>query len=112
MELQEYWQAIQQRICPRCLDGDGQGSCRLPNGEECTLKSFLPQMVVTIANTKTDSMDAYIAALRRHVCILCDHQQANMSCKKRNDLECALDRYYPLVVEIVEAVRAEMESRV
>ena len=28
---------------------------------------------------------------------------------RRNNLECALDRYYPLVVEIVETVRAEME---
>lgn len=69
-------------------------------------------MVVTIANTKGETMDAYISALRRHVCILCDHQQANMSCKKRNDLECALDRYYPLVVEIVETVRAEMDAHV
>jgi hypothetical protein len=109
MELQQYWQAIQEKICPRCLDGDSEGTCRLPAGEECALKSFLPQMVVTIANVKSNSIESYIAALRRHVCILCDHQQANMTCKKRADLECALDRYYPLVVQIVETVRAEME---
>jgi hypothetical protein len=109
MELQPYWQAIQQKICHRCLDGDGEGNCRLPLGEECALKSFLPEMVATIANVKSTTMDAYIASLRRHVCILCDHQQTDMACKKRNDLECALDRYYPLVVEIVETVRAEME---
>ncbi|HEV8539395.1 MAG TPA: hypothetical protein VGR15_10810 [Bacteroidota bacterium] len=109
MELQQYWQAIQQKICPRCLDGDGEGNCRLPVGEECALKSFLPQMVVTIANVKSTSIESYIAALRRHVCILCDHQQADMACMKRNNLECALDRYYPLVIEIIETVRAEME---
>jgi hypothetical protein len=109
MELQQYWQVIQQRICPRCLDGDGKGNCRLPEGEECTLKSFFPQIVMTIANVKSASIDTYVNALRRHVCILCDHQAADMSCRKRSDLECALDRYYPLVVEIIEAVRAEME---
>lgn len=110
MELQQYWQAIQEKICHRCLDGDPDGVCRLPAGEECTLKSFLPQMVVTIANVQSTSMDAYVSALRRHVCILCDHQRADMACRKRDDLECALDRYYPLIVDIVETVRETMES--
>lgn len=110
MELQPYWQAIQERICPRCLDGDGEGTCRLPVGEECALKSFLPQMVETVANARSTSIDTYVAALRKHVCVLCDHQQADMICKKRNDLECALDRYFPLVVEIVETVRAKMDE--
>ena len=109
MELQQYWDVIQSKICPRCVDGDGEGNCRLPVDEECALKSFLPQIVMTVANVKSDSIDAYVAALRRHVCILCEHQQANMACKKRNDLECALDRYYPLVVEIIETIRAEMK---
>ena len=109
MELQQYWQVIQAKICPRCLDGDGNGNCRLPIADECALKSFLPQIIMTVANAKSNSMDAYVAALRRHVCILCEHQGADMKCKKRSDLECALDRYYPLVVEIIETVRAEME---
>lgn len=108
MELPQYWQVIQEKICPRCLDGDGNGNCRLPIGEDCALKSFLSQIVITIANTKSQSIDSYINSLRRNVCILCDHQNPDMTCKKRHDLECALDRYYPLVVEIIETVRAEM----
>ncbi len=110
MELEQYWQVIQAKICRRCLDGDGTGECRLPIGEECALKSFLPQIIITVANTKTNSIDAVVSALRRHVCILCDHQSADMVCRKRDDLECALDRYFPLVVEIIETVRAEMET--
>ena len=110
MELQQYWQAIQQKLCPRCLDGDGQGNCRLPIGEECALKSFLPQVVLTTLNIKSDSMDTYINVLRRNVCILCDHQLPDISCKKRHDLECSLDRYYPLVIEIIETVRATMQD--
>lgn len=108
MELQVYWEAIQENVCPRCLDGDGKGNCRLPVDQECMLKSFLPQIVMTISNVKSDSMDAYIAALRRHVCILCDHQTSDLKCKKREDLECALDRYFPVLVEIIETVRTEM----
>ncbi len=110
MELDQYWQVIQEKICPRCLDGDGHGECRLPVGEECALKSFLPQIVITIANAKSDSIEGYVNLLRRNVCILCEHQNADMSCKRRNDLECAIDRYYPLVLQIVETVRAQMES--
>ena len=109
METHEYWRVIQQKICPRCLDGDGTGDRRLPVGEECALKSFLPQIITTVAKTESDSIDAYIAALRRHICIFCDHQQIDLSCSKRDHLECALDRYFPLVVEIVETVKAEMK---
>ena len=29
------------------------------------------------------------------------------ACKRRDDLECAIDRYYPLVLEIIETVRAK-----
>ena len=110
MELDQYWQVIQEKICPRCLDGDGHGECRLPVGDECALRSFLPQIVITIANAKSDTVEGYVNLLRRNVCILCDHQNADMSCKRRNDLECAIDRYYPLVIQIVETVRAQMET--
>jgi hypothetical protein len=110
MDMQRYWEVVQEKICPRCLDGDGQGNCRLPAGEDCALKSFLPQIVMTVANTHADSIDAYVNALRRNICILCDHQRADMSCAKRNDLECSLDRYFPLVVQIIETVREEMQK--
>jgi hypothetical protein len=105
MEFQEYWDVIQQRICPRCIDGDGIGNCRLPVGERCALKSFLPQVVTTVMNTTSSTLDGYIAELRNNICTLCQHQQADFSCLKRLDLECALDRYYPLVVEIIETVQ-------
>lgn len=109
MELTQYWQRIQERICVRCVDGDGLGGCRLPASQECPISAFLPEIVVTVANTQTDSYETSINVLRRHVCILCDSQDVNLACKKRNDLECALDRYYPLVIETLETVRAEME---
>ena len=92
-------------------DGDGEGNCRLPNGADCALKSFLPQIVTTIANVKSDSIETYINVLRRNVCILCDYQRPDLSCGQRIDLECALDRYYPRVVEIIELVRDAMKIK-
>jgi hypothetical protein len=110
MEIDQYWQEIQRKICPRCLDGDGHGECRLPVGDECALKSFLPQIVITVANARSESIEGYVNLLRRNVCILCDHQNPDMTCKRRNDLECAIDRYYPLVIQIIETVRAKAET--
>ena len=106
MEVEQYWQAIQGKICPRCLDGDGKGNCRLPAGEECAVQSFLPQIITAIKNVHSTSMGVYISALRGYVCSFCEHQSTDdLNCKKRNHLECALDRYYPLVVETIESVK-------
>ena len=104
MDLQQCWEMLEQKICPRCIDGDGRGACRLPAGTMCALKSYLPEIVASVATVKSDSIGSYIRALRNDVCTLCNHQAEDETCTKRTDLECALDRYYPLVVEIIETV--------
>lgn len=108
--MENYWEVLQQRICRKCIDGDGKGNCRLPVDEVCPVKKFLPEIVSTIVNVKSESYEAYVNSLRRNVCILCDQQNADGSCGKRNQLECALDRYYPLVIEVVESMNAELEA--
>lgn len=106
MEVEQYWQAISLKICPRCIDGDGKGNCRLPAGEACSVKAFLPQIISAVDKVHSTSMETYISALRSYVCSFCEHQSLeDMNCKKRNHLECALDRYYPLVVETIESVK-------
>ncbi len=107
--MNNYWEELQQRICRKCIDGDGRGNCRLPAGEECSVKRFLPEIVATIVNVKSDSYEAYVSSLRRNVCILCDWQKPDGTCGRRINLECALNRYFPLVVEVVENLKAEME---
>src|SRR5262245_35921803 len=112
MNYQAYWQGIKKDICPRCLDGDGQGNCRLPEGTECTIQAFLPLIVTTIASVKSDSIETYINVLRRNVCAVCDDGCPDVSCKRRVDLECALDRYYPRVNEVIEHVRASLTEEI
>ncbi len=106
--MENYWEALQQRICRKCIDGDGKGNCRLPVDEVCPVKQFLPEIVAAILNVKSDSYEAYVSSLRRTVCIRCDNQQPDGTCRKRDQLECALDRYFPIVVEVVEATQAEL----
>jgi hypothetical protein len=110
MDLQQYWEVIQRKICPRCLDGDGGGACRLPVDEECALKSLLPEIVATVTNVQAASLESYVTTLRQNVCSLCKHQASDSSCRKRHELECALDRYYPLVVEIIETVQSTLRN--
>ena len=102
-----YWEEIQVRICRKCIDGDGTGACRLPAGVDCPIRMFLPEIVTTVVNVKSDSYDAYIHSLRRNVCILCNSQKADGSCAQRVQLECALDRYFPLIIKIVEEIKEQ-----
>jgi hypothetical protein len=105
MHIEEYWALLQTRICRRCVDGDGTGACRLPAGEECALHHYLPNIIATVRSATSESLDGYVALLRKNVCRVGDAQDASLVCHKRNDLECALDRYYPLVIEIVESIK-------
>ena len=105
-----YWEEIQKRICHKCIDGDGKGNCQLPADEICPLKLYLPEIVTTVANVKADSYAAYVNSLRRNVCILCDWQSPEGMCQKRAELECALDRYYPLAVEIIKYIRERADT--
>jgi hypothetical protein len=108
--METYWAEIQKKICPKCIDGDRKGNCMLPANETCPLKIHFHEIVTTIANTKSDAYSAYVNSLRRNVCILCEHEHADGTCWKRNELECALDRYFPLVISIIEDVKQRMTA--
>ena len=105
LNLDRYWQAVQQRICTKCIDGDAHGNCRLTGEESCGLKAHFPRIVETIHSVKSDKMEPYIDALRQNVCANCKHQPPNGKCMVRANVDCGLDRYFPLVVEAIEAVQ-------
>lgn len=108
--INSYWELVQAKICHKCTEGDHQGNCRLPAGEQCSLKAFLPEIVTTIVNMRSASYQAYVNALRNNVCISCTSQRADGSCWKRDTLECVLDRYYPLVIEVIESVKVDAKN--
>ena len=100
--------AMRDRICRKCIDGDRKGGCRLPVGEECALEQNFPRIVSLVSNLRSASYDDYVAALRSNICAECTDQLPGGSCKKRDALECALDRYYPLVIQVIEAVEESL----
>ncbi|HEY4612676.1 MAG TPA: hypothetical protein VII11_06805 [Bacteroidota bacterium] len=108
--MDRYWDEIQSKICHKCIDGDGTGRCLLPSDVQCPVRLYLPEIVTTIVNVKSESYDAYIHSLRRNVCILCENQKADGSCDHRIHLECALDRYFPLIIHVVEDVKEQLKA--
>lgn len=94
----------------KCIDGDGHGFCRLRGEEECALKAYFPRIVESILAVQADRIEPYIESLRKNVCAFCRHQRPDGTCSFRVQLDCGLDRYFPLVIEAIEEVHYASEA--
>jgi len=103
--LEVYWQAVMDKVCTKCIDGDGTGNCRLPVDQECALKEHFPAVVNAVLASSGGNIDPYVQSLRSGVCSSCENQTAGGNCLLRIQLDCGLDRYLPMVVEAIEETR-------
>lgn len=105
-EIEKYWQAVQQMVCRVCIDSapSGNGICRVSEMSMCGVKEYFPKIVKIVLSIKSDKMDDYIIALRENICKEC-RETPNGVCELRDSVECALDRYYPLIVQAIESVK-------
>ncbi len=103
-DLMLYREAVQEKICTKCIDGSGTGTCRLGNHEDCGLTLHFSKVVAAILSVKSDNLESYVQALQHDVCSFCKHQSPEGVCSLRNNLDCGLHRYFPLVVEAIEEV--------
>ena len=97
-----YWAALQQSVCAVCLDSRDDGSCGLPHGRVCALKTHLELVIDVVHGIESPRMDEYVATLEVNVCQSCPEQHDGQ-CQKRDAGECALYTYLPMVVDSVEA---------
>ncbi len=104
--VDQYWAAVQNRVCVKCIDGDRHGNCRLAPQFECALKAYFPGVVRVVKSTSSENVLDYVAALRKEVCAQCREQSLDGRCYVRSMLDCALDRYFPRIIEAIEGVRA------
>ena len=102
--LDQYWNAVQQKVCKACCDGDGAGGCMLSGAKECALKPSISEIVNAVRSVRSNDVQPYSDAIRRGVCASCKHQSVDGNCMIRTDLDCGLDRYLPLVIEAIELV--------
>ncbi len=111
-DLDKYWQAVQRGVCAHCVDSDGHSNCRLSGEGECGLKLHFPRIVETVLAVQSNTIEPYIEALRQNVCAYCKHQSPDGTCTFRSNVDCGLDRYFPLVIEAIESVRRQRENTI
>lgn len=104
-----YWEAIRERVCGVCLDQRDDGSCGLTR-RVCAIESHLPRLAEVLSGIQSTRMDEYEAAVRAEICGSCPEQDPGGRCALRDDVECALFAYLPLVLEAVESVN-DAEAR-
>lgn len=109
--LDDYWDAVRANVCTKCIDGDGHGNCRLTGEYACGLSVHFPRIVETVLSVEGDSMEPYIEALRKNVCAHCVHQSPDGACLFRANVDCGLDRYFPLIVEAIEGLHQQSYLR-
>ncbi len=108
--VENYWEAVQQRVCAKCVDGDRFGNCLLSGGETCGLKTYFPKIVEAVLSVQSGMLDPYVATLRKNVCSGCRNQSSDGTCSLRRSLDCGLDRYFPLVIEAIEEANHAFHS--
>lgn len=112
--LQEYAEAIRSRVCPVCLDavmhGDRFVRCGLPASRKCPIDIYLPQVIATVESVDSWLMEDYVRVLREKVCAFCASSEGGV-CVLRLQADCALDRYFMLVIDAIEGVRTQLQAQ-
>lgn len=99
---EEYRAALREKICAKCVDGDGKGACLIAPGRECALETHFTSILESVNSVFSTSVEPYVEQLRKKVCAVCTSQTGGGSCALRDETECALDRYFPLIVQVIE----------
>ncbi len=100
-----YEEAVKQYVCEHCEDIGEDGECNTKDPEGCGVFRNLPELVRIAHSLNERSLEPYIRAVREHVCSQCKNStQEGGNCELRNNLDCGLDRYLPLVIAAIEEV--------
>ena len=95
-------QRLREKICPNCVRRTRDGGCSLPEDRPCSLFANLDEIIEIVRQTRSSQIDPFVNTLRERVCGACHFQDDHGQCPCRQDVDCALDTYYPLIVEEIE----------
>ena len=100
--LAELETIVRNKICGVCSDRTEDGNCGLEQPSSCALFRLFPQVAKAIQSVDSYQINDYIQAIRANVCTVCEAQMSNGSCEMRRQVQCALDAYLLLIVEVIE----------
>ena len=109
--LEEIEAIVRNRICRVCTERTTEGQCGLENPSQCALFRLFPKVAHAIQSVMSDDIRQYIEAIRRDVCSVCEEQARDGSCEVRQQVQCALDAYLPLVVDAIEDATGRIFDR-
>lgn len=93
---------LQNSLCPGCVRYTRTHGCSLPKDRMCSVFKNLDDLVTIVRSTHSRSIEPYATVLREQICAACHYEDGHGNCPCRTDLDCALDLYYPLIVETIE----------
>jgi hypothetical protein len=100
----KYLEAIEKNICSVCVDSDDNGICSLTEKEICGVKHYFDNILEIVHNSNTDDTYELHAQLRDQICESCKTSIDKDHCNLRDDSNCALDRYFSVIVETIQKV--------
>ncbi|MBU1098286.1 MAG: hypothetical protein CVV23_02670 [Ignavibacteriae bacterium HGW-Ignavibacteriae-2] len=100
----KYLKAIKENICSICVDSSEEGECILTEKEICAVEIYLPKIVELIHGSQTDNIFDLHLELRDKICSDCKTSKNKEHCHLRDDSNCALDRYFSIIVDTIQKV--------
>jgi hypothetical protein len=77
---------VRNRICSVCSDRKTDGTCGLREPADCALFRLFPQVTKAIQSIRSEHVEDYTQAIRRHVCSVCMDQDAKGDCAVRREV--------------------------
>lgn len=103
-----YEEAIRKHVCEHCIDFEENGSCRSKDPEGCAIFRYLPQLVQIALELHERKIDPYVEAVRARLCSQCKNSKGSEHCELRDNVDCGLNRYLPLVLDAIEEVNQKI----
>jgi len=92
---------VRNRVCMVCTEKTNEAICGMDDPNHCSLFRLFPRVVEAILATDSDRLEAYVEAIREHVCSVCIEQRLDGNCELRGEA-CPLDAYLPAIVDAIE----------
>jgi len=102
--MNKYQVALKKHVCSICCDSDDKGRCTLGKEEVCAIDLYTDEMVEIIHNYKNDDYDGLYKEIKEKICKNCKARSEDGHCHLKEDANCSLDRYFYLIVDIVNKV--------
>lgn len=106
-----YEAAIRRHVCEKCIDFGQDASCHSKDPEGCAVFRYLPELLRVALELRERNIEPYVKAVRRQICSQCKNAKGSDHCELRDNIDCGLNRYLPLVLNAVEEVNQKLNLR-